>query len=157
MKDNPEMRVEEAEGEGVQERNPELSLWVVVVLLVVATVFVTVTAEYLVESMDRLTMDGKISKEFTGLILLPIVTGGPEHVDIIVASRKGKLDQSMTDVVGGVLVGFLLLEYSTVGSPPSSKICCLLSRASSFLDGSSTNRLPCSSTRLSQSYSSSPC
>ena len=116
-----------AGGQGEQkggERTPEPSLWVMIVLLVVTTAFVTVTAECLVESIDRLTMDGKISKEFTGLILLPIVTNGPEHIGMIIAPRKGEgeggerggeLDLS---VVGGALVGFLLLGYSTCDSPP---------------------------------------
>ncbi len=34
---------------------------------------VAVTAEFLVASIDGLTDSGKISKEFVGLILLPIV------------------------------------------------------------------------------------
>jgi Ca2+/H+ antiporter len=36
--------------------------------------FVSVTAEWLVDSIGGLTNNGKISKEFVGVILLPIVS-----------------------------------------------------------------------------------
>lgn len=51
----------------------QMNLWTTVGLLVVVTVFVAVTAEWLVDSIDGLTDTGKISKEFVGIILLPIV------------------------------------------------------------------------------------
>lgn len=35
--------------------------------------FVAITAEWLVDSVDGLTQNGVISKEFVGIILLPIV------------------------------------------------------------------------------------
>lgn len=74
-----------------EEEIPQMSLWMSLVLLAAITVvsnaalargccwwlmvvqLVAVTAEWLVDSIDGLTSDGGISKEFVGVILLPIV------------------------------------------------------------------------------------
>lgn len=55
------------------EEQPQTSLLLAIVLLVVVTVLVAVTAEFLVDSVDGLTENGGISKEFVGIILLAIV------------------------------------------------------------------------------------
>jgi Ca2+:H+ antiporter len=74
----------------VEEEMPQMSVWMTVILLVVVTVvrshliiyasiltilsqLVAVTAEWLVDSIDGLTSGGTISREFVGIILLPIV------------------------------------------------------------------------------------
>lgn len=55
------------------EEEPMLSIWMTVGLLVTVTVIVAVTAEFLVDSIDGLVEHSSISKEFVGIILLPIV------------------------------------------------------------------------------------
>lgn len=65
----PEAIKEEEEG----EEQPQMGVAVTVGLLVIVTVLVAVTAEWLVDSIDGLTETGAISKEFVGIILLPIV------------------------------------------------------------------------------------
>lgn len=62
--------IEEEEDEPEQ---PMMSMAMTVTLLVIVTVVVAVTAEFLVDSIDGLVDGGVISKEFVGLILLPIV------------------------------------------------------------------------------------
>jgi Ca2+:H+ antiporter len=70
---------------------PQMTLWTTILLLVIVTVvgsliytlgyfhidsliqLVAVTAEWLVDSINGLTESGHISKEFVGVILLPIV------------------------------------------------------------------------------------
>jgi len=69
-------------------------------LLVVVTVFVAITAEWLVDSIDGLTDSGKISKEFVGIILLPIVGNAAEHVTAVTVSIKDKLTLSLGVAVG---------------------------------------------------------
>ncbi|KAH9481441.1 Vacuolar calcium ion transporter [Psilocybe cubensis] len=56
-----------------EEEKPSLSIVVTVGLLITVTILVAVTAEWLVDSIDGMTSNGKISKEFVGMILLPIV------------------------------------------------------------------------------------
>jgi Ca2+:H+ antiporter len=73
-----------------EEEIPQLSVYMTIALLAVVTVVrcqliictysiptlsqvVAVTAEWLVDSIDGMTSSGNISKEFVGIILLPIV------------------------------------------------------------------------------------
>lgn len=92
------------ESEEEDEEVPELSLPVTIGLLVVVTVFVAVTAEWLVDSIDGLASGGGISKEFIGLILLPIVGNAAEHVTAVTVSVKDKLTLSLGVAVGSSIV-----------------------------------------------------
>lgn len=83
-----------------EEEEPTLSLLATVILLVVVTVLVAVTAEWLVDSIDGLTSGGGISKEFVGVILLPIVGNAAEHVTAVTVAVKDKLTLSMGVAVG---------------------------------------------------------
>ncbi|KAF9450331.1 calcium/proton exchanger [Macrolepiota fuliginosa MF-IS2] len=76
---------------------------VTVALLVVVTVLVGVTAEWLVDSIDGLTDKGVISKEFVGIILLPIVGNAAEHVTAVTVSVKDKLNLSLSVAAGSSL------------------------------------------------------
>jgi len=69
-------------------------------LLAVVTVIVAVTAEWLVDSIDGLTDSGHISKEFVGVVLLPIVGNAAEHVTAVSVSVKDKLTLSLGVAVG---------------------------------------------------------
>jgi len=76
---------------------------VTVGLLLVVTVLVGVTAEWLVDSIDGLTDRGTISKEFVGIILLPIVGNAAEHVTAVTVSVKDKLNLSLSVAAGSSL------------------------------------------------------
>ncbi|VDB89808.1 unnamed protein product [Peniophora sp. CBMAI 1063] len=86
--------------EDEEEHTPQLSVLFTVILLVVVTVLVAVTAEFLVDSISELTDTGVISKEFVGLILLPIVGNAAEHVTAVTVSVKDKLTLSLGVAVG---------------------------------------------------------
>ncbi|KAG2337806.1 calcium/proton exchanger [Suillus weaverae] len=79
---------------------PLMSLAVCLLLLVVVTVLVAVTAEFLVDSIDGLTSSGLINKEFVGIILLPIASNAAEHVTAVTVSVKDKLTLSLSVTVG---------------------------------------------------------
>jgi len=83
-----------------EEEVPKMSLTMTIALLVVVTVFVAITAEWLVDSVDGLTQSGVISKEFVGIILLPIVGNAAEHVTAVTVSVKDKLTLSLGVAVG---------------------------------------------------------
>ena len=85
------------------EQTPELSLPMTLVL-VVATVLISVTAEGLVHSIDGLASRSPISKEFIGLILLPIVGNSPECFTAVTVSVKDKLTSSLAATVGSSIV-----------------------------------------------------
>lgn len=86
---DPEVQPEQTEEE--EEATPQMSVWMTIVLLVAVTTvrsrinylcitlryiftqLVAVTAEWLVDSINGLASGGVISREFVGIILLPIV------------------------------------------------------------------------------------
>lgn len=63
-----------------------------------------VTAEFLVDSIDGMTNSGGISKEFVGVILLPIVGNAAEHATAVTVSVKDKLNLSLGVAVGSSIV-----------------------------------------------------
>lgn len=79
---------------------PQMSVWMTFVLLVVVTVLVAVTAEFLVDSINGLVEGGHIGLEFVGVILLPIVGNAAEHVTAVTVSVKDKLNLSLSVAVG---------------------------------------------------------
>jgi Ca2+/Na+ antiporter len=93
-----------AEEDDQDEEMPELSLPVTIGLLIIVTILVAVTAEWLVSSIDGLASGGAISKEFIGLILLPIVGNAAEHVTAVTVSIKDKLTLSLGVAVGSSIV-----------------------------------------------------
>jgi len=86
--------------EKAEVAEPEMNVTVSIGLLVVVTVFVAVTAEFLVDSINGLTESGAIGKEFVGVILLPIVGNAAEHVTAVSVSVKDKLMLSLGVAVG---------------------------------------------------------
>ncbi|KAI0749572.1 Sodium/calcium exchanger protein-domain-containing protein [Daedaleopsis nitida] len=88
------------DSEDEEEETPQMSVPLTIALLVTVTVLVAVTAEFLVDSIDGLTSSGHISKEFVGIILLPIVGNAAEHVTAVTVSVKDKLTLSLGVAVG---------------------------------------------------------
>jgi len=86
--------------EDVDAEKPEMGIQTTIALLVIVTVLVSVTAEFLVDSIDGLTSSGHISKGFVGLILLPIVGNAAEHVTAVTASARNKITLSLGVAVG---------------------------------------------------------
>jgi Ca2+:H+ antiporter len=71
-------------------------------VLVVVTVMVSVCAEYLVGSIDAIVESAHISKNFIGLILIPIVGNAAEHVTAVVVAIRNKMDLvSTADIPAG--------------------------------------------------------
>jgi len=94
---------------------PELSLAMAIGLLVVVTILVAVTAEWLVDSIDGLASSGKISKEFIGLILLPIVGNAAEHVTAVTVSVKDKLTLSLGVAVGSsIQIALFVIPFTII-------------------------------------------
>ncbi|KZT29881.1 calcium/proton exchanger [Neolentinus lepideus HHB14362 ss-1] len=95
-----ETGVSHEDEEKEEEEVPQLNVFMSVALLVVITVLVAVTAEFLVDSIHGLTESGAISQEFVGMVLLPIVGNAAEHVTAVTVSVKDKLTLSIGVAVG---------------------------------------------------------
>ncbi|KAG9307906.1 Calcium/proton exchanger [Chiua virens] len=82
-------------------------------LLVIVTVLVAVTADFLVDSIDGLAETGMVSKEFIGVILLPIVGNAAEHVTAVMVSVKDKLTLSISVAVGSsIQIALFVIPFS---------------------------------------------
>ena len=116
----------EAGDEEEDEEIPELSLPMTLALLGLVTVLVAVTAEWLVGSIDGLAAGGGISKEFIGLILLPIVGNAAEHATAVTVSVKDKLTLSLGVAVGSSIVSSFHPPHVTFSthSPPANCLVC---------------------------------
>lgn len=81
------------------------------------------TAEYLVSSIDGLTESTNVSREFVGLILLPVIGNAVEHVTAVTVSVKDKLNLSMSIAVGSsiqvslCILPILVLLGWAIGQP----------------------------------------
>ncbi|SCV70391.1 BQ2448_1785 [Microbotryum intermedium] len=83
------------------EEVPTLTLWAALGLLVVVTVLIAITAEFLVSSINGLTeQHPEISVEWVGLILLPIVGNAAEHLTAVASGLHDKLDLALGVAVG---------------------------------------------------------
>ena len=91
-----------------EEEPQQLTLLGALVLLAVVTGLVGVTAEWLVDSIDGLASSTGISKEWIGLILLPIVGNAAEHATAVVVARKDKMTLSIGVAVGSSIVSSFL-------------------------------------------------
>ncbi|KIJ12836.1 hypothetical protein PAXINDRAFT_82403, partial [Paxillus involutus ATCC 200175] len=94
---DPEI-VQQLELELIEE--PQMSVTVSLGLLIVVTVLIAITAEFLVDSIDGMTESLRIPKEFVGVILLPIVGNAAEHVTAVTVSVKDRLTLSLSVAVG---------------------------------------------------------
>ncbi|CAE6432105.1 unnamed protein product [Rhizoctonia solani] len=105
------------------ETVPKLKIQATMILLATVTVFTGITAEWLVDSIDGLTKNGNISREFVALILLPLVGNAAEHVTAVTVSVKNKLDLAITVAVGSSIqialfvLPFLILLGWMIGQP----------------------------------------
>ncbi|KIO34797.1 hypothetical protein M407DRAFT_16745 [Tulasnella calospora MUT 4182] len=107
----------EAEGEddGEEVEEPQISVIAATVLLIVVTVLVAFTAEFLVDSINGLVDNSPLSQEWVGLILLPIVGNAAEHVTAVTVSVKDKLDLSIGVAVGSsIQISLLVIPFMVV-------------------------------------------
>jgi len=97
-------------------------LWAMGMLVAMAAL-AGVTAEYLVSSIDGLTQQTNVSREFVGLILLPVIGNAVEHVTAVTVSVKDKLNLSMSIAVGSsiqislCILPILVLIGWAIGQP----------------------------------------
>jgi Ca2+:H+ antiporter len=108
-----------------EEEQPTLHIHVAWGTLVLSTVLVGVTSEWLVDSLDGFTSNYNVSKTFVGLVLLPIVSNAAEHVTAVVAARRNAVDLAMGVAVGSsiqiaIFVIPLLVIISWIAGKPLS-------------------------------------
>ncbi|KAG0318033.1 hypothetical protein BGZ99_005914 [Dissophora globulifera] len=86
--------------ENDEEEEPVLPLWLGIAMLLIVTVVVAFCAEFLVGSIEGLSVSWGISPTFIGLILLPIVGNAAEHVTAVSVAMKNKMDLAIGVAIG---------------------------------------------------------
>ncbi|KAI0478615.1 Sodium/calcium exchanger protein-domain-containing protein [Xylariaceae sp. FL0804] len=94
------------EDEGPEE--PELSYIVAFVTLAAATVVIALCSEGMVSGIDAIAEEG-VSKEFIGLILIPIVGNACEHATAVTVAVKDKMDLAIGVAIGSSMQVALFL------------------------------------------------
>lgn len=94
---------------------PQLSVLVAILTLVISTAFVGICAEFMVDSINDLVEIAHLSKTFVGLILLPIVGNAAEHATAVTVAIKDKMDLAIGVAVGSSMqIALLLVPFVVV-------------------------------------------
>lgn len=104
MNENTDVETLAGESKKGGVEHPKLSVSVAIALLTIVMALVTVTAEFLVDSIGGLTSSGYISQEFVGIILLPIVGNVAQHITEHFAAVTHSVKNRVTLSIG-VAVG----------------------------------------------------
>ncbi|RMZ76750.1 hypothetical protein DV737_g4723, partial [Chaetothyriales sp. CBS 132003] len=103
------------EADDDEPEEPSLSIWVALLTLLASTVLVAFNAEFLVDAVNEVTCGGGISKNFVGLILLPIVGNAAEHATAVTVAVKDKMDLAIGVAVGSSMqIALLVLPFIVV-------------------------------------------
>ncbi|KAJ1548791.1 hypothetical protein HK405_014960, partial [Cladochytrium tenue] len=107
-----------------ERERPVTLMWVAAVELVIVTVLIAVSAEFLVDSLDGLSE--VMPQTFIGIILLPIAGNAAEHVTAVSSAIRGKMDLAIEVSIGSsmqialfvtpllVLVGWIIGQPLTL-------------------------------------------
>jgi len=72
-------------------------------ILALCTIFIAIDSEILVQSINPMTEKLGISKQFVGLILIPIVGNAAEHSTAVIMAIKNRMDIAIEIAVGSSL------------------------------------------------------
>ncbi|ROW01292.1 hypothetical protein VMCG_05839 [Cytospora schulzeri] len=108
----PEVLADEAGEEEEAAEDDTMSAWSAAAVLIGVTLIISFCADYLVDSIDPIVATGAVSKNFIGLILIPIVGNAAEHVTACVVAIKDKMDLAMGVAVGSsVQIALLVTPF----------------------------------------------
>jgi Ca2+:H+ antiporter len=109
----------------IPKPKPKVPTYYAFASLLVFSGLAGVTAECLVASIDGLTENTGVSREFIGMIVLPVVGNAVEHITAVTVSLKDRLNLSLSIAVGSSvqvslgLVPLLVLIGWMIGQPMS--------------------------------------
>ncbi|KAJ1020757.1 hypothetical protein NDA16_004148 [Ustilago loliicola] len=83
-----------------EEEQPQMNMVSIVVSLILVTVLVGVTSEWLVDSINVVVSTGGISRTWIGLILLPIASNATEHLAAVIFAWKNKIQMASSIAIG---------------------------------------------------------
>lgn len=108
-----------------EEEERQLGPLAASLILIAATLGVTVCSDYLIEGVDGFVEAYGVSRAFLGLIVVPIVGNAGEFATTVKAAKEGKVDLAIGVIVGSTLqialfvTPFLVLYGWALGQPMS--------------------------------------
>jgi len=100
LKTHKNLYEDNQDGKEVEEEESHMTWPMALFFLAAITVLVAVCSEYLVDSIEGITLAWGISETFAGMVLLPIVGNAAEHLTAVTVSIKGKMDLAIGVAVG---------------------------------------------------------
>jgi len=97
-----------------EEESPDLSAPAAAVLLLASTVVTSFATDYLIEALKGTVETWKVSREFVGIIMLPIIGNAAEHYTAITVAMRNKMDLSLGVAAGSSCQMGLLVTPFTV-------------------------------------------
>ncbi|KAL9610782.1 MAG: hypothetical protein Q9167_004538 [Letrouitia subvulpina] len=99
-----------------EKEEPQLSLFVALLTLGIATALVGICAEFMTDAIDPITKPcGPLPRTFVGLILLPIVGNAAEHATAVTVAIKDKMDLAIGVAVGSSMqIALLVIPFVIV-------------------------------------------
>ncbi|OQE44513.1 hypothetical protein PENCOP_c002G04521 [Penicillium coprophilum] len=125
LKSHSELFVDDKQEEEEEEEARVLGPWSASIILILATLGVTVCSDRLVDSVDGFVDKWHVSRAFIGLIVVPIVGNAGEFNTVINSSIKGNMDLAIGVIVGSTLQialfvsPFLVMCGWIIGQPMS--------------------------------------
>mmetsp|Transcript_71532 Transcript_71532/g.190241 ORF Transcript_71532/g.190241 Transcript_71532/m.190241 type:complete len:423 (-) Transcript_71532:202-1470(-) len=101
-------------GEEEEEEGPDLSAPTAAVLLGCATVVTSFATDFLIDALEGTLDTWDVSKEFIGIIVLPIIGNAAEHYTAITVAMRNKMDLSLGVAAGSSCQMALLVTPFTV-------------------------------------------
>lgn len=103
------------EAEHLQPRHDAgVTRFVSVLVLIVTSALMSMSAEFLVSTIDEVTHRGQLSESVIGLIILPIVGNMAEYITVVTVAVKEKLDLAIAVSVGSSIQIALCVTPLTV-------------------------------------------
>lgn len=104
---------QDEEGEE-EEETPDLSAPTAAILLAITTVVTSFATDYLIDAIKGTVETWKVSREFVGIILLPIIGNAAEHYTAITVAMRNKMDLALGVAAGSSCQMGLLVTPFTV-------------------------------------------
>mmetsp|Transcript_35907 Transcript_35907/g.86442 ORF Transcript_35907/g.86442 Transcript_35907/m.86442 type:complete len:419 (-) Transcript_35907:90-1346(-) len=114
MFSHPSLFEELAGGDDEEEEGADLNPWCAGGLLALLTVLTSISAEYLISSIEQTVISWGVSTEFIGIIMLPIIGNAAEHYTAITVAGRNKMDLSLGVAVGSAVQMALMVTPFTV-------------------------------------------
>lgn len=92
-----------AADEKSSDENAKWSLKKAIAILIIATVFIAIESEFLVNGIEDITASLGWSEFFVGIILIPIIGNAAEHSTAVLMALKDKMDVALEIALGSSL------------------------------------------------------